>query len=241
METRKSYVDYTATPVLTEEEEKSLIAFYKKTGNKGARNRLVTSNIKFIQSIANKYRENNVDIDDLMAEGVSGILYAIDVYDTSRGIRFLSYAVWWIRSYITRYVYANCHSVKFFSFSSIEKHKKLHSLEKLQSPVPLSEMSDFRTIDSLINHDDEEIEFGVGNSMDRKSLLKAISQLSSQEKKVVSLYYGFTGGENFTLADVAPYLNVTRERIRQIKAKALDKLFNSINLQKIDEKYSAVA
>jgi len=245
-------------PILTYEGELALFLKIKK-GNREALDRLISSNLKFVVRVANEYRYIGIPASDLINEGNLGLLRAVKSYNPDRGIRFMSYAVWWVRQYILKAISEqkkvvrlpmseNLRIKKVTALSSkllkmdgreptvMELCKKLH-LNKEEVLRALNEVKSDLSIDTPIGEGerstisdmltsefypppDEEMDW----KMARAELEKAIRELPKREAKIVALYFGVCGEFPHTLQEIGDELKISREGVRQIKEKALQKL-----------------
>lgn len=208
---------------LTKERERFLGEQIKK-GNKDALNELVTSNLKFVVSVAKKYRGNGISFLDLIGEGNIGLLKAIEKYDYTKDNKFFSYAVWWIKQSIQD-------SIK-------ESHNKEELIGSNTNYNVLENVGD--VIDDNIKNDD--ISYDISNKLvyddiiynpngdneDKnikiKIIKKLLSNLTKREQNIISLYFGLNGEDSMNLEDIGAKYNISKERTRQIKEKAMRKL-----------------
>lgn len=189
--------------------EEALLAREIKKGDQDSLDKLVTSNLKFVVNVAKNYRDRGVPFSDLIAEGNVGLIKAAKRFDETKGTRFISYAVWWIRNSISEYLEENSK----FSADSVDQY-----------------------VMDCVTDDEGKFEYdgGVINSefesriIDTKSRGKALESLftvlKEREVKVLTLYFGLYGNKEMTLDEIGGELNITQERVRQIKEKALVKM-----------------
>lgn len=179
-----------------------------KNGDEEALNELVHANLKFVVNIAKMYRKSGVPFSDLISEGNIGLIKAAQKFDGNRNIKFISYAVWWIKNSIQEcidnYNKENCEvNVDFFN---IEKQTK-------------------EAYEYEINNINNEYEDNIINLQSRNSAIdELLSCLQEREKKIIILYFGLFNNKEHTLDEIGVEMSLTNERIRQIKDKSLVKL-----------------
>lgn len=191
---------------LTREEEKELAREIKK-GNKKALDKFVTSNLKFVVKIAKGYRNSGVPFSDLISEGNIGLIRAAEKFDETKNVRFVAYAIWWIKNSIQE---------------CIEEYKQdnMETNDVEEYVFNNCTSSDYDT--SYINEDFEN------ELMDLQSRSASITDLmkclQEREIKVLVEYFGLDTGKERTLEEISNELHITNERVRQIKDRALVKL-----------------
>jgi len=239
--------------VLTPEEELELTKKIAE-GDQKAIDALVNANLRFVISIAKEYQGQGLPLVDLINEGNYGLIKAARKFDHTRGFRFISYAVWWVKQSILQSLCDNSRMVRLpvnitNQLSKIKKEIALFEQENHRLPVD-GEMDlsvlNHPTCGSLnekINEDgDEVLDVIPDNTFERpdddiyseeilkNQLEKTLSVLSDREKEIVSMYFGLDG-QPMTLEQIGEEYGLTKERIRQIKEKSLRKLrANSENL-----------
>lgn len=217
------YNELTKYKPLTKSREKRLLRLCKK-GNIKAQNEIIESNLKFVFDIARHYTGRGVPISDLISEGNMGLLKAIDKFDETKDVKFISYAVWWIRQYM---------------LDSIRKKKLLNIVEIENSETNTS-------LESSISDDEDEI---VGNndkafsneieeykrelSQSQKEIIKKLLNcLNKREREIIESYYGINDKEELNLSEIGEKFGLTSERVRQIKLSAFKKLRTSMMMYK---------
>ena len=196
---------------LSREEEFSLWERYRKNNDIGARDKLIKSNLKFVASVAKNYQGLGMSYADLIAEGNCGLLKAIDKFDYEKGFKTISYSVWWIRQSILEALKER---------AGIEGDSLPQDFEKQNQYEDEEQNSDTTIEDEYISSDSEE--FKIEEL--KKTINMLIGCLTEREQYVISEYYGLNAKEGVTLEEIGASMGLTKERVRQIKEKALKKL-----------------
>ncbi|MGM0461778.1 MAG: sigma-70 family RNA polymerase sigma factor [Fibrobacterota bacterium] len=244
--------------LLSDEEELDIVERIQK-GEKKAVDQLITANLRFVVSVARKYRGRGLSYLELINEGNLGLLKAARRYDQAKKVKFISYAVWWIRQCIQKAVFEQTSSVRIpmNKITLVNKFKK--ALEEndgdFEKTISQDEFKEHRIdiLDVLEKNIEISLDSPVGNSGDddsnralidiineppsqeRDSSLKELSniindammKLNSREEKIVRMYYGISFSKSFTLEEIGEELNLTRERVRLIRDRALRKLYKN--------------
>ena len=196
---------------LSKEEELSLWEKYKMENDLKARDKIVKSNLKFVASVAKPYIGMGLSYSDLIAEGNLGLMKAMEKFDYTKDFKTISYSVWWIRQTI---------------LEALKKRNILQGDELTQSDN-MDEENNSDSDDELLEPEKyvESFNFSNINMMDDSLIVsKLLDVLTEREKTVISRYFGFGSSEGMTLEEIGKELNLTKERIRQIKEGALKKL-----------------
>jgi len=253
-------------PMLSREEEET-IARAVAEGNKAARDKLVSANLRFVVNIAKKYQGLGLPLEDLINEGNTGLLNAADRFDIDKGCRFISYAVWWIRQAIMSAICEKSRMIRLPSNRSAElvrinKAKKLLK-KQFSSDEEITEVADFLNMEKahitdLINISREIFSLDNPVSKDKESFLKdfiednrynapdkdaehslletdienALDTLNKNEANIIRCHYGL-GRKPMSLKEIGAMYNLSKERIRQIEAKALSRLQNPLRNKKL--------
>jgi len=207
---------------ITRAKEKELI-IKAKNGDLNAQNEILTANLRFVFNIASRYKGKGAVISDLISEGNMGLVKAIQKFNPERDVKFISYAVWWIRNSIQEF---------------IKKRQMCLNIEKEEDTLnkPVSNNSFTYDVEDeyvikketvLSNEEDEEKRELHKNQ--RKIVNKLLSDLNEREKFIIEEYYGLNGKEK-NLEEIGNILGLTKERIRQIKFESLKKLRSNILL-----------
>lgn len=256
----KYFKDLRKTTLLTPEQETELAKEIME-GDQNAIEKLVKSNLKFVVSIAKDYQNQGLSLSDLISEGNYGLVKAATRFDHTRGFRFISYAVWWIRQSIIQSLNENARTVRLpaniinklstlkkeiekFEFENERRPIYGEILDENNEPVELFMYPKCNSLNDIINDDgdelidmivvdDEETEKLFVDNRVKDELTKTLSILDERERNIIECYFGIkTNCEPMTLEAIGEKYNLTKERIRQIKFKALRKLrHNSQRLQ----------
>src|SRR5512140_2571525 len=250
--------DISAYPLIDREDEVRL-AQAIRLGDQESLDTLVRSNLRFVVSVAKKYQNQGVSLSDLINEGNLGLIRAAHKFDETKGIKFISYAVWWIRQAILQALAEQSRIVRV----PLNRAGALHRIGR-RSSVLLQELGREPTVDEIAGELDishEEVERTLAISQTHLSLdaplspgednrlldyladqfatgadddtydkalsitiEEALGTLKEREGKVLRLYFGLDGQDPMTLEEIGSLLGITRERVRQIKEKALVRL-----------------
>jgi RNA polymerase primary sigma factor len=205
---------------------------------------LVLGNLRFVISVAKNFQNQGLDLPDLISEGNIGLIKAAEQFDPKRKIKFISYAVWWIRQAIMSSLNDNSRTIRIPSniiqeqqklkklfFDEYENPEKLLEIPTLSIPkcvnlsTPINDEGD-ELIDIIVNHDSFSPESYVINQDETKEQVrKLLDLLNEKEKIIITKYFGLDGVE-CNLEDLGEQFGCTKERIRQLKEKAMKKLRN---------------
>ncbi len=247
-----------AYPLIDRDEEAKLARRIRK-GQGAALEKLVNSNLRFVVSIAKKYQNQGVALADLINEGNLGLIRAAEKFDESRGVKFISYAVWWIRQAILQALAEQSRIVRV----PLNRAGELHRIGKRSSALvqelgrepTVGELAEGLELDAdelyktmsiamahlsldaplvpgednkLLDYLADEYRPGPEEETYEKALKttveQALSTLKPREAKILRFYYGLDGDDAMTLEEIGQQLGVTRERVRQIKERALARL-----------------
>ncbi len=243
--------------LLTTDEEVELAQRIRK-GDKRALERLTKANLRFVVSVAKQYQNQGLSLPDLINEGNVGLIKAAEKFDETRGFKFISYAVWWIRQSILQAIAEQSRLVRLplnhvGSVNKItrelnkfeQEHERKPSVNEIAERVDLPEdkiadamkaNSRHVSMDAPIadGEDSSMIDFLSGDSSntDRELAIESLKAevsrilklLTDKEQKVLRAFFGIDGSPEMTLDEIGEKYNLTRERVRQIKEKALRRL-----------------
>ncbi len=243
--------------LITVEEEVELAQRIRQ-GDKIAEEKLVRANLRFVVSVAKQYQNQGLTLPDLINEGNLGLIKAAKKFDETRGFKFISYAVWWIRQSIMQAVNEQSRIVRLplNQVSTLSKYKKAiatfeQEFERQPTPEELSEIMDLPVekvletmkvssknvsvdapfqegedgslLDVLENPDSPKVDRGLISESLSTEIHRAFSTLSEREREILKYSYGI-GTQELTLEEIGNEFGLTRERVRQIKEKAIRKL-----------------
>lgn len=244
--------------LLTSDEEVELAKRIKE-GDQIALEKLTKANLRFVVSVAKQYQNQGLSLGDLINEGNLGLIKAAQRFDETRGFKFISYAVWWIRQSILQALAEQSRIVRLplNRVGSLNKISKTFSeleqkYEREPSPEELADVLDVTTaevvdtlkisgrhismdapfvqgeenslLDVLENDSQETPDSGLMNDSLRREVQRALSTLTHREGDVITLYFGLNGSAALNLEEIGEKFNLTRERVRQIKEKAIRRL-----------------
>jgi RNA polymerase primary sigma factor len=244
--------------LLTPDEEIDLAIKIKK-GDQLALERLVKANLRFVVSVAKQYQNQGLSLGDLINEGNLGLIKAAKRFDETRGFKFISYAVWWIRQSILQALAEQSRIVRLplnrvgalnkigKAYSNLEQEferepsanelaKELEmdisevsdtlkiSGRHVSMDAPFAQGEDNRLLDVLSNDSQPTPDFTLMSESLKNEIERALSTLTEREAEVIKLYFGLNKEHSLTLEEIGEKFNLTRERVRQIKEKAIRRL-----------------
>lgn len=203
--------------LISKERERDLL-LKAKEGNLNARNELVQAHLRFVFDVAKKYTGHGVAMEDLIAEGNMGLIKAIEKYDTTQDVKFISYAVHWIKFYIRdiikkRYLISKNENTDEYLNNSYNPIYEDSEDDKIVEDDPNTAIID-EEISKLFNTN--------------KLLMDLIDDLPPRGRDIVIMYYGLNGEDPMTLGEIGTKLHISRERVRQIKVQTLRELRTTI-------------
>ncbi|MBP7848899.1 MAG: RNA polymerase sigma factor RpoD/SigA [Lentimicrobiaceae bacterium] len=240
-------------------EEEVELARRIRQGDQVALEKLTKANLRFVVSVAKQYQNQGLSLPDLINEGNLGLIKAARRFDETRGFKFISYAVWWIRQSILQALAEQSRIVRLplNQVGSLNKIKKESSrleqrFERPPSPdeiaeamevpghkidaalkistryismdAPLAEDEDTKFIDVYMTDDSPTTDSGLMKESLAKEIQRSLATLSEKERDIINLYYGIGMNHGLTLEEIGAKFNLTRERVRQIKEKAIRRL-----------------
>jgi RNA polymerase primary sigma factor len=216
-------------PRLTVDEERALGARIQQHNDEDAVARLVEANLRFVVAYAKRYRGHGVSFLDLIHEGNLGLIEAARRFDPSRNVKFITYAVWWIRESMMHVLSDQMRAVSFPPklFPALG-----HGGEDVSLSDPVTPGSEnTQALQDLLPLDQEPIEQKLMRRSDARDVAKALRDLDGTEREVVRLRFGFGDDEPRTLQQIGDRLKLSRERVRQIETMAKAKLRRSHRLR----------
>jgi RNA polymerase primary sigma factor len=217
-------------PRLSVDEERALGHRIRRDGDEFAVTRLVEANLRFVVSYAKRYRGLGVSFLDLIHEGNLGLIEAARRFDPTRNVKFITYAVWWVREAM---MHVLADQTRAFSFPPKLFSTLHHASEdvSLSEPVTHADGTPRELVDVLPQDRVPPVEDEMIHQADLDELADALHDLDGRELEVVRLRFGLEDDEPHTLQEIGDRMHLTRERVRQIESRAKDKLRRSAKLR----------
>ena len=244
-ESLEKYLQEISKEELISAEEETELAQRIRQGDQKAVERLAKANLRFVVSVAKQYQNQGMSLTDLINEGNLGLLKAAQKYDETRGFKFISYAVWWIRQSIMQALAEQSRIVRLplNQVGAVNKinravnrfeqeHERKPSTQELSDDVdlpmdaPFSDSDDSSLLDLLANDDIPDTDRSLVDESLKTEVSQALMTLSERERNIVKAFFGI-GQPEMTLDEIGMKFGLTRERVRQIKEKALRHLRNN--------------
>lgn len=255
------------TPKQLDKRLRSIEAVFSEYEN--AKRRLSSANLRLVVSIAKKYRNRGLSFLDIIQEGNTGLMRAVDKYEYRRGYKFSTYATWWIRQAITRSIADHARTIRIpvhmietmsrlraVNKALLQKLGREPTLEEIGKEVSMS-ISETRRVLKMSKHpisldrpigdsedsyfgdfiEDESIDSPVNSAtqeMLKERIDHVLKTLTYREREIIKLRYGIGDGYTYTLEEVGRIFKVTRERVRQVEAKAVRKLQHPVRARKLE-------
>lgn len=243
-------------------EEEVILAKKIREGDQIALEKLTKANLRFVVSVAKQYQNQGLSLPDLINEGNLGLIKAARRFDETRGFKFISYAVWWIRQSILQALAEQARIVRLplnqvgslnkinKAFSKLEQEfERTPSAEELAEVLDIAEDKVADTmrvsgrhismdapfvqgeentlLDVLVNTDSPRADVSLINESLQKEIERSLATLTERERDVIKLFYGIGYNHEYTLEEIGDKFDLTRERVRQIKEKAIKRLKHS--------------
>lgn len=260
----KYLVEISRIPMISAEEEVELAQTIRAGGRKAdkAREKLVCANLRFVVSVAKQYQHQGLPLTDLINEGNIGLITAADKFDDTRGFKFISYAIWWIRQSILQAIADNSNivrrpqsqiaisnKIKTATNEFLQKHQRYPSADELSEIIELEiekiekaiqGEAHVASIDAPLADDESQTmvdtlasssEYAADRQVDHESMCSDLMQvlcsvLNERERKIVIQSFGI-GCQERGLEDIGNDMGLTRERVRQIRERGIDKIRKS--------------
>ncbi len=252
-------------PLLTPEREVELARRIRQ-GDEDALHELTQANLRFVVSVAKQYQNQGLSLADLINEGNIGLIKAAHRFDETRGFKFISYAVWWIRQSILQAIVENSRIVRM-PLSRVSAYNRVHdayssfvqtferepteeelaeslnmSIKEVQTilaagnrhvsfdaPLPTADDGEATLLDVFTPEDGLNPEMELMTESLREEIAQGLASLSPREVEVISAFYGLNGKKALSLEEIAESFNLSRERVRQIKERAIRRLRKAYN------------
>ena len=244
--------------LITAEQEVELAQRIKQ-GDQAALEKLTKANLRFVVSVAKQYQNQGLTLPDLINEGNLGLIKAAQRFDETRGFKFISYAVWWIRQSVLQALAEQSRIVRLplnqvgslnkinKAFSKLEQEfERPPSAEELAKVLdlpedkvkdslkisgrhvsvdaPFTDGEDNSLLDVMVNNDSPKADIKLMHESLQREIERSLSTLSDRERDVISLFFGIGMQHGLTLEEIGAKFDLTRERVRQIKEKAIRRL-----------------
>ena len=241
------------TDLLTSDQEEELAQLIRD-GDDRALDRLVKANLRFVVSVAKQYQNQGLSLSDLISEGNMGLIKAARRFDETKGFKFISYAVWWIRQAILHALAEQSRLIRL-PLNKVEELRRIErtirqremagnqedgvkapepEVQNAETPewastplsldAPIGDHEGFNLMDRLKDHNSPLPDESVMDDALKLEIGRAVASLTPRESEVLNLYFGLDSDRAYTLEEIGTQFGLTRERVRQIKQKAINKL-----------------
>lgn len=250
------YLNQISAVALLSADEEQRLARLARCGDAAAREQLICANLRLVVSIAKKYRQSGVAMDDLIQYGNLGLLTAVTKYDPERGTRFTTMATWWVRQSIVRHIADESRTIRLPVHMADRIRAVRRFLASHDGPAPSAaqiatalEMT-VKQVETVLTSDRAPVslDYPLGDDWDaseygefvpdpaadvatrvdervmREQVAAVLGRLGERERLILTLRYGLDGGESHTLEAIGQKIGITRERVRQLEAEALQTL-----------------
>lgn len=247
--------------LITADEEVNLAQRIRQ-GDQAALEKLCRANLRFVVSVAKQYQNQGLSLPDLINEGNVGLIKAARRFDETRGFKFISYAVWWIRqsilqslaeqARIVRLPLNQVGSISKMSKASVKLEQRFErppsadelaieleiperkvaetlrmSTRTVSMDAPIDQDEETKLLDLFINEDTPDTDDGLIRESLSREIQRSLSTLTDKEREIINLFYGIGVAHSYTLEEIGSMFDLTRERVRQIKEKAIRRLKHS--------------
>ena len=253
------YLQEIAKVGLIDADEEVILARRIKEGDQVALDKLTKANLRFVVSVAKQYQNQGLSLGDMISEGNLGLIKAAQRFDETRGFKFISYAVWWIRQSIMQAIAEHARLVRLplnrisslgkihrayieleqkfereptneelasqleMTAEEVERNLKLRS-RHVSMDAPFAESEEGSLMDVMTDEDEDTPEDHLMRDSLRVEIVRALNTLTEREREVIVYFFGLNSQNNLTLEEIGQQLGLTRERVRQIKEKAVRRL-----------------
>lgn len=214
------YLDEIGREQLLSEEQEARLSARILQGNERALNRLIEANLRFVVVIARQYQGQGLSMEDLVSEGNLGLMKAARKFDATRGLRFVNYAVVFIRQQIEKAVRKE---------SDEQRVESTRDGQTRSVDAPLGSKANVSLLSVLVNADSPQADQRVYNASLEDAIERSLQTLNERETVVVNAYFGI-GEERQTMAEIAERMSLKRERVRQIRDRAVRRLKKNMKL-----------
>lgn len=264
----EKYLHEIARIELINAEEEVALANKIKDGDKLALERLVKANLRFVVSVAKQYQNQGLTLGDLINEGNLGLIKAAEKFDNTRGFKFISYAVWWIRQSILQALAEQARIVRIplnrvssiskitKAFSSLEQrfarepsHEEIadlldmpveevslamrNAVRHISMDAPFGSTEEGTLLDVIENKGESKPDDHLVSDSLRSEVRRVLASLTSRESDIISHYFGLKNSQPLTLEEIGERFQLTRERVRQIKEKAIRRLRHTARAERL--------